>query len=376
MGWSLVSPCLFFVVAQGHPRELITTSSQVFLRVLEYYAGILFLTTNRIGDFDEAFASRIHMSLHYPALDELSTMKVFRLNLGMIKSRLKDSIRIDEDEIISAAMKHWREHKDARWNGRQIRNACQTALALAETDAQPKGKMYNIKETSATKVHLTLDHLKIVSDSYLEFTDYLKAVHGADAEGRAKESGLRALDTLLEALKSSKGKNNDDGGSHSKENPRRPAGHPSPLQSFTLRSSPSGHQSSTMTPSTTEPAQPVPPPGWDFHQWSHEAPAFQTQRMHHYQPGFYTGNQPFGDPRTGTPTTQPGPAGHHLHPVQAYGSPLHGQRHSPSMQQTQASQPYGVPYPDVAQSPGSGATSSQGPAPVYHAGGDHSGQGQ
>lgn len=33
----------------------------VFLRVLEYYAGILFLTTNRVGTFDEAFKSRIHM---------------------------------------------------------------------------------------------------------------------------------------------------------------------------------------------------------------------------------------------------------------------------------------------------------------------------
>src|SRR4051794_28771603 len=30
---------------------------------MEYYAGILFLTTNRVGDFDEAFTSRIHVSL-------------------------------------------------------------------------------------------------------------------------------------------------------------------------------------------------------------------------------------------------------------------------------------------------------------------------
>lgn len=35
----------------------------VFLRMLEYYKGILFLTTNRIGTFDEAFKSRIHLSL-------------------------------------------------------------------------------------------------------------------------------------------------------------------------------------------------------------------------------------------------------------------------------------------------------------------------
>jgi hypothetical protein len=37
----------------------------VFLRVLEYYSGILFLTTNRVGIMDEAFKSRIHVSLYY-----------------------------------------------------------------------------------------------------------------------------------------------------------------------------------------------------------------------------------------------------------------------------------------------------------------------
>ena len=31
----------------------------VFLRVLEYYEGILILTSNRVGIFDEAFMSRV-----------------------------------------------------------------------------------------------------------------------------------------------------------------------------------------------------------------------------------------------------------------------------------------------------------------------------
>lgn len=42
----------------------------VFLRVLEYFTGMLFLTTNRVGAFDEAFKSRIHISLYYPPLGE------------------------------------------------------------------------------------------------------------------------------------------------------------------------------------------------------------------------------------------------------------------------------------------------------------------
>lgn len=39
-----------------------------FLRVLEYNAGVLFLTTNRVTNIDAAFQSRIHVSIEYPEL--------------------------------------------------------------------------------------------------------------------------------------------------------------------------------------------------------------------------------------------------------------------------------------------------------------------
>lgn len=42
----------------------------IFLRILEYYEGIMFLTTNRVQTFDAAFQSRIHISLEYPELDK------------------------------------------------------------------------------------------------------------------------------------------------------------------------------------------------------------------------------------------------------------------------------------------------------------------
>jgi SpoVK/Ycf46/Vps4 family AAA+-type ATPase len=44
----------------------------VFLRTLEYYDGILILTSNRVGTFDEAFKSRIQVALHYPNLDRVA----------------------------------------------------------------------------------------------------------------------------------------------------------------------------------------------------------------------------------------------------------------------------------------------------------------
>ena len=49
----------------------------IFLRVLEYYEGIMFLTTNRVQTFDPAFQSRIHISLQYPELSAKSQKAVW-----------------------------------------------------------------------------------------------------------------------------------------------------------------------------------------------------------------------------------------------------------------------------------------------------------
>ncbi|KAF5494460.1 hypothetical protein CGCS363_v009071 [Colletotrichum siamense] len=148
----------------------------VFLRVLEYYTGILFLTTNRIGDLDEAFASRIQMSLHYPELDELKTLKVFRLHLDLIEQRFKKqgrTITFDISSVEDFASQHYADQPYNRWNGRQIRNACHTALALAEFDAQKNGSEINLEIDKSAPVSLQLKYFKIVQKAYLDFGEYL-----------------------------------------------------------------------------------------------------------------------------------------------------------------------------------------------------------
>lgn len=165
---------------------------EVFLRVLEYYAGILFLTTNRVGDFDEAFASRIHISLYYPPLTLASTIQVFQLNFAMIRERFRKKgrkVHIDE-ETLEFAREHFLTNEKARWNGRQIRNACQTALALAEFEAQ--GGHHDAVVDAGAEVRLQQKHLKTVTDAYLEFTHYLKDIFGAFADERAQDQNLRA----------------------------------------------------------------------------------------------------------------------------------------------------------------------------------------
>ncbi|CAI6334350.1 unnamed protein product [Periconia digitata] len=166
----------------------------VFLRLMEYYSGILFLTTNRVGDFDEAFTSRIHVSLFYPELNEDKTVKVFKINMDMIEERFRRKqrvINIDRMEIGSFAGKYFAEYPNARWNGRQIRNACQTALALAEFEAQD-GSLEDT-ENSDKPVTLTVEHFTIVRDAYLEFTKYMHNLYGTTSARRAKESRLRAV---------------------------------------------------------------------------------------------------------------------------------------------------------------------------------------
>jgi SpoVK/Ycf46/Vps4 family AAA+-type ATPase len=41
----------------------------VFLRKLEYLEGIMFLTTNRVSEFDEAILTRIHLMLRFDELN-------------------------------------------------------------------------------------------------------------------------------------------------------------------------------------------------------------------------------------------------------------------------------------------------------------------
>lgn len=52
----------------------------IFLRILEYFQGILFLTTNRVTTFDEAFQSRIHIGFRYGKLEMKAKKGIWSLH--------------------------------------------------------------------------------------------------------------------------------------------------------------------------------------------------------------------------------------------------------------------------------------------------------
>ena len=149
----------------------------VFLRVLEYYSGILFLTTNRVGAFDQAFRSRIHMSLFYPKIEEDATIKIWEMNIDRACQIWGDNLSIDDADrkgILKFASKHYKELAllETTWNGRQIRNAFQTAIALAEWDAY-QGQL-RFKSPVPLKPRLEAEHFERVAKASKHFDAYLK----------------------------------------------------------------------------------------------------------------------------------------------------------------------------------------------------------
>lgn len=97
----------------------------VFLRLLEYYRGVLFMTTNRVDRIDPAFQSRIHLTIEYPKL----SLEVRR----QIWARFLVSF-CPESNIASNDLE---ELARVEANGREIKNLVKTAQLLAKHEKRP-----------------------------------------------------------------------------------------------------------------------------------------------------------------------------------------------------------------------------------------------
>ncbi|GLB02626.1 hypothetical protein AtubIFM57258_003984 [Aspergillus tubingensis] len=93
----------------------------IFLRVLEYYEGILFLTSNRAENMDPAFESRIHVSICYPELTEKTRRQIWMQFLAAPNVEIFSNEQLDEIAKVEL-------------NGRQIKNVLRTAHLLAQEE--------------------------------------------------------------------------------------------------------------------------------------------------------------------------------------------------------------------------------------------------
>ncbi|KAF2403101.1 P-loop containing nucleoside triphosphate hydrolase protein [Trichodelitschia bisporula] len=119
----------------------------VFLRQLEYFQGILFLTSNRVSVFDPAIRSRIHLALQYVSPDAERRRALWFQKLAEVPAEVLD---IDGDEWVERVV-------EAPMNGREISNAVNTARTLATAE---EGKM-------------RVEHLEAVVGIWREFESSL-----------------------------------------------------------------------------------------------------------------------------------------------------------------------------------------------------------
>jgi len=95
----------------------------IFLRLLEYHQGVLFLTTNRVKTFDRAFHSRISVALKYEDLDIVAREKIWKNFLDL------SNINLDEKDVKKLAK--------FELNGRQIKNVVRLTRSLSMSKDVP-----------------------------------------------------------------------------------------------------------------------------------------------------------------------------------------------------------------------------------------------
>ncbi|PRP79156.1 hypothetical protein PROFUN_13106 [Planoprotostelium fungivorum] len=116
----------------------------VMLRLLEYYQGILFLTSNRVQTFDAAFYSRITVALRYDALDVHARTSIWLMLMKAMKVEGIDP----------------RPLADFKLNGRQIKNC----ISLSQSLAAVQGRTITLQDLQQT-VHICQSFIKDMEQS-------------------------------------------------------------------------------------------------------------------------------------------------------------------------------------------------------------------
>ncbi|KAK1832647.1 hypothetical protein QBC39DRAFT_347835 [Podospora conica] len=151
----------------------------VFLRKLEYFQGVLFLTTNQKQDFDEAFKSRIHVTITYPALNATARASIWR---DLIEKNKNAGVKVDaswlEGEEVFDAL------GDLDLNGRTIKNIIRTAVAYAYGEGKPLG---------------TRHVLDIVQTELADISDGPPHASPDNEEEKRAQGALRRLQKVVEA---------------------------------------------------------------------------------------------------------------------------------------------------------------------------------
>lgn len=133
----------------------------VFLEQLEYFHGILFLTTNRISVFDPAIKSRIHLALQYSPPDQVLRRKLWQQKINLVPENERD---VDLEKALNSL-------QGINMNGREIANSVNTARTLALDE----------------KVKMNFSHIESIVQIWSQFEIALNASNETSRKDKKKK---------------------------------------------------------------------------------------------------------------------------------------------------------------------------------------------
>ncbi|KAF2967481.1 hypothetical protein GQX73_g6097 [Xylaria multiplex] len=144
-----------------------------FLRALEFYDGILFLATNRVVSFDDAFISHVHVQLHLPDFDDDQRQQMWQTYIDKLAKDRGDCMRlnIDAKDYIRG-----NEVRALAWNGREIRNGKFNQFLLSEVKSNPETVSlaeYEAEKGEDGKIVITDEHLRAAIELSRDFKTYI-----------------------------------------------------------------------------------------------------------------------------------------------------------------------------------------------------------
>lgn len=166
-------------MAEREPRDIMRNELvSIFLRELEYFRGIIFLTTNMYDSIDSAFLSRISLHLLFKALTPEARLVVWRKFLDRLPAPPAKSVDVTthaEDDVkdkaegltgtfVDLTEDDFKELAAWQLNGREIK----TAVKMASSWCDHKG--YDITLSRIENgIRVTSPHAR----KSARYTDYL-----------------------------------------------------------------------------------------------------------------------------------------------------------------------------------------------------------
>ena len=125
-------------MAERHPQDIARNELvSIFLRELEYYRGIIFLTTNLYSTIDTAFRSRVSLHLLFNSLSPDARVVVWRKFLDRLPAAASASLKGKDGEAdeVDVTDEDLKELSAWQLNGREIK----TAVKMTKSWCEQKG---------------------------------------------------------------------------------------------------------------------------------------------------------------------------------------------------------------------------------------------